>query len=251
MIKLVAFTLGIATLVSMAGYASVKPLAETIAPVSVASMDKETIGVSPAATMSQMTKDKMAKLKVGVTDAVDRSFVFDGEKYSFKLPRITIAGVNTNEINETIRTEIEKAYYEGENREVFDSKYKYFVNGNLVSILVSNMDLSGGEFEYVKVFNIDATTGKLITADGVVKLAGLTDGEFFGKVKELYTKFNNLQLTLEDIGEEDKIALQENFEQISYQFVQPYIGSNGKLCFVGDVFCTGGAGVAFENFEVN
>ena len=62
---------------------------------------------------------------------------------------------------------------------------------------------------------------------------------------------HNLQLTLEDIGEEDKIALQENFEQISYQFVQPYIGSNGKLCFVGDVFCTGGSGVAFENFEVN
>lgn len=251
MIKLVAFTLGIATLVSMAGYASVKPLAETIAPVSVASMDKETIGVSPAATMSKMTKDKMAKLKVGVTDAVDRSFVFDGEKYSFKLPRITIAGVNTDEINETIRTEIEKAYYEGENREVFDSKYKYFVNGNLVSILVSNMDLSGGEFEYVKVFNIDALTGKIIAGNEIVKLAGMTDEVFFDKVKDLYTKFNKAQSRSNNLDEIDKLALKENLEQISYQFVQPYIGSNGKLCFVGDVFCTGGAGVAFENFEVN
>lgn len=251
MIKLVAFTLGIATLVSMAGYASVKPLAETIAPVSVASMDKETIGVSPAATMSKMTKDKMAKLKVGVTDAVDRSFVFDGEKYSFKLPRITIAGVNTDEINETIRTEIEKAYYEGENREVFDSKYKYFVNGNLVSILVSNMDLSGGEFEYVKVYNIDALTGKIIAGNEIVKLAGMTDEVFFDKVKDLYTKFNKAQSRSNNLDEIDKLALKENLEQISYQFVQPYIGSNGKLCFVGDVFCTGGSGVAFENFEVN
>lgn len=251
MIKLVAFTLGIATLVSMAGYASVKPLAETIAPVSVASMDKETIGVSPAAIMSKMTKDKMAKLTVGVTDAVDRSFVFDGEKYSFKLPRITIAGVNTDEINETIRTEIEKAYYEGENREVFDSKYKYFVNGNLVSILVSNMDLSGGEFEYVKVFNIDALTGKIIAGNEIVKLAGMTDEVFFDKVKDLYTKFNKAQSRSNNLDEIDKLALKENLEQISYQFVQPYIGSNGKLCFVGDVFCTGGAGVAFENFEVN
>lgn len=251
MIKLVAFTLGIATLVSMAGYASVKPLAETIAPVSVASMDKETIGVSPAATMSKMTKDKMAKLKVGVTDAVDRSFVFDGEKYSFKLPRITIADVNTDEINETIRTEIEKAYYEGENREVFDSKYKYFVNGNLVSILVSNMDLSGGEFEYVKVFNIDALTGKIIAGNEIVKLAGMTDEVFFDKVKDLYIKFNKAQSRSNNLDEIDKLALKENLEQISYQFVQPYIGSNGKLCFVGDVFCTGGAGVAFENFEVN
>lgn len=251
MIKLVAFTLGIATLVSMAGYASVKPLAETIAPVSVASMDKETIGVSPAATMSKMTKDKMAKLKVGVTDAVDRSFVFDGEKYSFKLPRITIAGVNTDEINETIRTEIEKAYYEGENREVFDSKYKYFVNGNLVSILVSNMDLSGGEFEYVKVYNIDALTGKIIAGNEIVKLVGMTDEVFFDKVKDLYTKFNKAQSRSNNLDEIDKLALKENLEQISYQFVQPYIGSNGKLCFVGDVFCTGGSGVAFENFEVN
>lgn len=250
MIKLVAFTLGIATLVSMAGYASVKPLAETIAPVSVASMDKETIGVSPAATMSKMTKDKMAKLKVGVTDAVDRSFVFDGEKYSFKLPRITIAGVNADEINETIRTEIEKAYYEGENREVFDSKYKYFVNGNLVSILVSNMDLSGGEFEYVKVYNIDALTGKIIAGNEIVKLAGMTDEVFFDKVKDLYTKFNKAQSRSNNLDEIDKLALAENFEQISYQFVQPYIGSNGKLCFVGDVFCAGGAGVAFESFEI-
>jgi len=251
MIKLVAFTLGIATLVSMAGYASVKPLAETIAPVSVASMDKETIGVSPAATMSKMTKDKMAKLKVGITDAVDRSFVFDGEKYSFKLPKITIAGVNTDEINETIRTEIEKAYYEGENREVFDSKYKYFVNGNLVSILVSNMDLYGDEFEYVKVYNIDALTGKIIAGNEIVKLAGMTDEVFFDKVKDLYTKFNKAQSRSNNLDEIDKLSLEENLEQISYQFVQPYIGSNGKLCFVGDVFCTGGSGVAFENFEVN
>lgn len=251
MIKLIAVTLGIATLATMAGYASGKVLSVPVQPVSIASMDKETFDITSTTTPADNGKEKKSELIIDVTDAVDRTFVYDGEKHSFKIPKITIAGVNTDEINKTIRTEIEKAYYEGENKEVFDSKYQYFVNNNLVSVIVSNVDLFGSEFEYLKVFNIDASTGKLITADEVVKLAGLTDGEFFGKVKDLYAKFNNLQLTLEDIGEEDKIALAENFEQISYQFVQPYIGSNGKLCFVGDVFCTGGSGVAFENFEVN
>lgn len=251
MLKTIAVTLGLITLFSMAGYAYAKPLAESFKPVSVASMDNETFNIFHTTTPAEKAEEKEAGLKIDITDAVDRTFTFNGEKYSFKIPKLTIAGVNTDEINKTIRNEIEKAYYEGENKEVFDSKYRYFVNNDLVSIVVSNVDLFGSEFEYLKVFNIDASTGKLITADEVVKLAGLTDGEFFGKVKDLYAKFNNLQLTLEDLGEEDKIALQENFEQISYQFVQPYIGSNGKLCFVGDVFCTGGSGVAFENFEVN
>ena len=251
MIKLIAVTLGIATLATMAGYASGKVLSVPVQPVSIASMDKETFDITSTTTPADNGKEKRSELIIDVTDAVDRSFVFDGEKYSFKLPRITIAGVNTDEINETIRTEIEKAYYEGENREVFDSKYKYFVNGNLVSILVSNMDLSGGEFEYVKVYNIDALTGKIIAGNEIVKLASMTDEVFFDKVKDLYTKFNKAQSRSNNLDEIDKLALEENLEQISYQFVQPYIGSNGKLCFVGDVFCTGSSGVAFENFEVN
>ena len=113
------------------------------------------------------------------------------------------------------------------------------------------MDLFGGEFEFVKVYNIDATTGKFVAGNEIVKLAGLADDTFFAKVRELYAKFNSLQLNIEDLDEGDKIALEENFEQISYHFIQPYIGSNGKLSFIGDVFCTGGAGVSFENFQVD
>ena len=248
--KIIVAALGIATLMSMSGCVSIKSLAETIHPVSVASMDKEAFEITSTTTSEKQAKENRPVLKIDITDAVDRTFEYEGEQYSFKIPKLTISGVNTDEVNEKIRTEIEKEFYEGDKKEGYDSKYRFFVNNNLVSILVSNMDLFGGEFEYVKVYNIDALTGKLIAGNEVVKLAGMTDDAFFAKAGELYEKFNNLQLTLEDLDEGDKIALEENFEQLSYQFIQPYIGSNGKLCFIGDVFCTGGAGVSFENFQV-
>ena len=249
--KIIIATLGLATLISMSGCTSFNSFAETIQPVSVASMDKEAFEITSTTTSEEQAKEERATLKIDITDAVDRTFKRDGEQYSFKIPKITIAGVNTDEVNEKIRSEIEKEFYEGEKKEGYDSKYQFFVNNNLVSILVSNMDLFGGEFEFVKVYNIDATTGKFVAGNEIVKLAGLADDTFFAKVRELYAKFNSLQLNIEDLDEGDKIALEENFEQISYHFIQPYIGSNGKLSFIGDVFCTGGAGVSFENFQVD
>ena len=47
------------------------------------------------------------------------------------------------------------------------------------------MDLTGGEFVYVKVFNIDVNTGKLISGSEVVSLSGMNNEAFFKKVKTI------------------------------------------------------------------
>ncbi|MCR5286334.1 MAG: hypothetical protein K6D93_00120 [Saccharofermentans sp.] len=249
--QIIIAALGLATLLSMSGCTSIKSFAETLQPVSIASMENETFEITSTTTSEEQAKETGATLKIDITDAVNRTFKRGDEQYSFKIPKITISGVNTDEVNEKIRKDIEKTFYEGDSKEGYDSKYQFFVNNNLVSILVSNVDLFGGEFENIKVYNIDAATGKFVKGNEIVKLAGMTDDSFFAKVRELYVKFNNLQLTLEGLDEVDKIALEENFAQISYDFIQPYIGSNGKLSFIGDVFCTGGSGVSFERFQVD
>jgi hypothetical protein len=76
----------------------------------------------------------------------------------------------------------------------FDSDYKFFVGNKTVSILVSNMDLTGGEFVYVKVFNIDVNTGKLISGSEVVSLSGMNNEAFFKKVKTIYTAYDKKEV---------------------------------------------------------
>ena len=112
MIKLIAVTLGIATLATMAGYASGKVLSVPVQPVSIASMDKETFDITSTTTPADNGKEKKSELIIDVTDAVDRTFVYDGEKHSFKIPKITIAGVNTDEIcPETMESKIVPGVY--------------------------------------------------------------------------------------------------------------------------------------------
>ena len=58
MIKLIAVTLGIATLATMAGYASGKVLSVPVQPVSIASMDKETFDITSTTTPADNGKEK-------------------------------------------------------------------------------------------------------------------------------------------------------------------------------------------------
>jgi hypothetical protein len=195
-----------------------------------------------------MNSEKESR-KIEVTDAVNRSFKIADEQYSFKIPKVTISGVNTDAANETIKSEIDKAFYDNDSKECFDSDYKFFVGNKTVSILVSNMDLTGGEFVYVKVFNIDVNTGKLISDSEVVKLSGMTDDAFFNKVKTIYTNFDNKEIK-KCTDKSEKNFIKENMKKISFKYIQTYFGDNGKLCFVGEVNCTGGAGFSYESFTV-
>ena len=212
-------------------------------------MTEETEAAPVTTTTSAVDAMNIEKesCKILVTDAVNRSFKIDDEQYSFKIPMVTISGVNTDAANKTIRAEIDKAFYENDKKENFDSDYEFFVGYKTVSILVSNTDLTGGEFVNVTVFNIDINTGKLISGTEVVKLSGMTDDAFFKKVKTIYTNFDNKEIKqCEDKFEKNYIK--ENMKKISFKYIQPYFGDNGKLCFVGEVNCTGGAGISFERF---
>ena len=253
--KAIIVTLGIATILSMTACATGKKAVEnTQNDLVVATMTRNAADEADATVATTTTtaveamNDAKAEFKIEITDAANRSFEIAGEKYNFKIPMVTITGVNTDEANAAIKAEIEKDFYDPECPEAFDSNYEYYVGNKTASIIVSNMDLQGGEFIYVKAYNIDINTGKLVSGSEVVKMAGMTDDEFFKNVKTIFTKFDNTELKRCNSKSEKKY-IKENLKKVSYKYVQPYFGNNGKLCFIGEVNCTGGAGVSFENFE--
>lgn len=258
--KAILITLGIATVMMMASCRSVQKPAETTPATDIlvttrtalaetAEDTKTTVVTTTTTSAVDALNFEKATRKIEITDAVNRSFKIDDETFNFKIPKVTISGVNTDAANDTIKSEILKEFGQEDEEDYFDSNYKYFVGDKTVSLIVSNMDLNGGEFVTDKVYNIDINTGKLLTAGEVVKLSGMTDDAFFKKVKPLYTKFDNKEIKRCN-SKYEKNYVKKNMNKISYKYIQPYFGDNGKLCFIGYVNCTGGAGVSYEMFTV-
>lgn len=258
--KAILITLGLAIGMVMASCRAMPKSTETktaqqdilVTTRTAATEAAEETAIAPTTTTTSaveaMNSEKESR-KIEVTDAVNRSFKIADEEFIFKIPKVKITGVNTDAANETIKSEIDKAFYDNDSKECFDSDYKFFVGNKAVSILVSNTDLTGGEFVYVKVFNIDVNTGKLISDNEVVKLSGMTEDTFFKKVKTIYTNFDNKEIK-KCTDKSEKNFIKENLKKISFKYIQPYFGDNGKLCFVGEVNCTGGAGYSYESFTV-
>ena len=256
--KAMLITLGAAAAMVLASCSAVQTTSETtrqdilVTTRTAANESFESAETTTAASVETSAEEALliekASRKIEITDAVNRSFKVADEPYCFKIPQVTISGVNTDEANQTIKSEIEGKFHEnGEN--AFDSDYKYFVGNKTVSVIVSNMDLFGGEYVYEKVYNIDINTGKLISGSEIVKMAGMTDDEFFKKVNTIYTKYNNKEIK-NCVTKYDKNYIKKNLKKISYKYIQPYFGDNGKLYFIGEVNCNGGAGYSYENFAV-
>ena len=256
--NVIVYTLGIATLLSMAACSTERKTAENAGIDALASTRTAAVEATEVAEANVITtttsaveamKDVTAEFKVEITDAANRTFEINGDRYNFRIPQVTITGVNSDAANQTIKAEIEKDFCDPSCPEAFDSNYEYFVGNKTASVIVSNMDLQGGEFIYVKAYNVDINTGKLVSGSDVVKMAGMTDDEFFKAVKTIYTQYDNAEFK-RCTSKSEKNYIAENLKKISYKNIQPYFGKDGKLCFIGDVNCTGGAGVSFENFTV-
>lgn len=184
-----------------------------------------------------------AKPKVKVSTAVSKESVIAGKKHPYKIPKVSISGKNTDAANQKIKSELSKYDLKGSNaREI---TYSYHVTGKLVSILV-HISNSEADFSYYKAYNIAISSGKLVKDATVVKLAGSSNKKFRARVKATYKKFKGGSSV--PAGEAKKIR-KANLKLVSYKYVEPYIGKNGHLCYVGYVKVYGGKGSAYLLFD--
>lgn len=184
------------------------------------------------------------KPKVKVSNAVNKTVTISGHKYSYKIPKVSITGKNTNAANKKIKSELSKYSYKGSNaREIV---YTYHTTGKLVSFLVRVSNHKAGQFPVYKAYNIAISSGKLVKDRDVVKLSGTTDKQFYSMLK---TTFKNYNGGVSVPAANAKKIINTNLKRVSYKYVDPYIGKNGHLCFVGYVACYGGSGAAYKPFD--
>ena len=182
--------------------------------------------------------------KVKVSTAVSKTSVIGGKNHPYKIPKVTISGRNTNAANKTMKNELSKYNLKGANaREI---TYSYYVSNKLVSILVHISNNETDSYNNYKVYNISIASGKLVKDSKVVKLYGLSNKKFYSMVRRTY-KFYKGGSSVP--ANESKKIIKANLKRVSYKYVEPYIGKNGNLCFVGNVKCYGGSGTAIVLFD--
>ena len=94
-------------------------------------------------------------------------------------------------------------------------------------------------------YNISVKTGKLIKDKEVLKLYGVSSKKFLSMVKSTYKKGGYWA----GKGSEAKKNIKKSLKKVSYKYLDPYVGSNGHICFLGYVYYSGGAGEGYTPFD--
>lgn len=197
------------------------------------SSSETTLAVTPTVTPAP---------KATVTSQVKKTFKKDGTNYKYEIPKVTIPGKNTSAVNKKIKKALSKYSYKGS--EPYAMKYTYYVNSKIVSILVNVYDTEIDHSEYY-AYNISVKTGKLIKDKEVLKLYGVSSKKFLSTVKSTYKKGGYWA----GKGSEAKKNIKKSLKKVSYKYLDPYVGSNGHLCFLGYVYYYGGAGEGYIRFD--
>lgn len=182
---------------------------------------------------STTTTDSKPVVKVSTAEKKkikDPEYTYD--KFTVIIPKVEISGKDMSAVNKKIKNDIDKKKWA--------SKYSYYKNDNIVSVLVELDGHYDEDFER-KVYNISVSTGKLMSDGDVVKLAGSTDKKFFAQIKKAYKKdrfgvFKGIEKQT-DLSKKKANKLlaslrKKNLKRISYKYVDPYINSKGKLKWV-------------------
>lgn len=145
------------------------------------------------------------------------------DTYTSVYPKLIVDGKEATEINESLKSNIQKKYPLREKTdygylEGFEIKYEWGVNGNVVSIVIR---VSGIKSDYftTEAFNYDLDTLKALDDSEVVKRLGMTDDDFFKKTAEILKK------KCESISDYD---LDKTLASVNYDNITPFITTDGN-----------------------
>ena len=145
------------------------------------------------------------------------------ETHTSVYPKLIVDGKEATEINEELRSYIQKTYPLREKTEYgylegYEISYKWGVNGNVVSIVIKVSGISSDYFT-TEAFNYDLDTLTPLADSEVVKRLGMTDDVFFKKTAEVLKK---------EYGNILDFDLDKTLASVDYDHITPFITSEGN-----------------------
>lgn len=105
--------------------------------------------------------------------------------YNFPDKSCPIINLNSPDVN-SINIDIEQNYIEPNEPYYFGSEYDYYLNNEILSLVISNH--SDSAFDSYNVYNININTGKVVSNEDILKSKNISEKTFLSKLPEYYEK---------------------------------------------------------------
>ncbi len=171
--------------------------------------------------------------------------------FYYHVPQINISGENAGQVNAQIWDKLYNeifldeyhSYNQGISIIAMRMSYFYTVKEDILSILVGVYTMWGTQ-EYF-VYNVSASTGKIIPDEALLQQYGLTQDEFYalaqaGMEEKYREKYEETELPAE-MHEEYTEMLNNTIAEENVRTVVPYIDPGGDLCIVANIYALAGA----------
>ncbi len=186
-----------------------------------------------------------------VTDAFTYSGGDEWGSYDYSIPRIERDEPGIQAVNDAIWADLYDdqlyseygamtAIEEGWSPEPYHVEYKWYVNGDVLSLLT--MSSYSNDYVVYGVYNVSLSVGRQITDSELLSALGVDEDQFLlfsrtALMQEFETQFGSFP------DDEFKEAQrQSNQSEDNARRVKPYLDGAGDLCGIGRVYSLAGAG---------
>lgn len=168
--------------------------------------------------------------KATVSEAYKKSYNSGYGKFTARIPKITIAGVDTKKLNKEIYD-----YFKPKIASWRECNYSYYIGKTYISILIKleeHHDESPATNYYV--YNISRKTGKKLSRTQMLKELGIKESSFESRAKKAIKYFwkKSFLYPSKKAPSYVKKYYNTSISKASLKKVKPYVNSKGKLCYL-------------------
>ena len=190
--------------------------------------------------------EKTTEKKVLLKDANQEVVYSDiDEKHEGKIKRVPYINIDSKyaeKINDEIDSMVKKGLEGQVANLAYETDYKYYVNGEIVSVKFSWE--TEGSMTYTKIYNINQYTGNEVTKSELLAQANIVEGDLNNKMVESYKAArplesveNNSEALVKECYQKDVDTLQNG------KIKGMYLSDNNELCVLFDLNYIAGAGI--------
>ena len=177
------------------------------------------------------------KTKDVVYTYLDKKITNVNGEYTYKIPQFNIDSKDAETLNQSIIDDLKKEYDEAEKDSILahnNINYKYYTNGEIVSILAYNA-FDTGDFTSYSTYNINQYTGKKVTNKDLLDLKKIKTSEFASKLVETFKKvdpienWKSMESGQSDFDREQYQKNVNNLTNGSYEDYNMYLNEKNEL----------------------
>ena len=200
--------------------------------------------------LQETSISKIDDAKDIVYSAFEKDYTYLDRPTKIEVPAFNLNVKTITDLNSTIMEDYQD---ETEGNEEFagnEITYEYYENGSIISLIIKKTLLEASIDNY-EVYNVNKDTGEVLSKENVLEQKGITQEDYEAKIKtQLNEKFEeNFSSMAGDSYYEAQKAKNNSDENCSLENTQVYIGENGNLHYIANVYSLAGADKYQNEFD--